>query len=241
MSAMSETLDAYDAIAADYEEYSESKKLYLDAVDTLVLENIPDGTKLLDIGAGDGRRLAKIKNLKTLSECVAVEPSKEMAKICRERTGYQVSELCAEDLDQLKEEDFDVITALWNVFGHIENSEKRLNALVHIRNKLASDGIFIMDVNNRHNAMAYGTLNVIKRIIVDTIDFKESRGDAHYDWKIGEKIYSGFGHLFTPTEIEKLFNKAGLKIKKRVSLNYQSGQISQSPYKGQLFYILERA
>ena len=97
----------------------------------------------------------------------------------------------------------------------------------------------MIDVNNRHNAAAYGRAKVAGRMIVDTLAFDEKRGDASYDWKIGGVHYPSFGHLFISKEIEMLFRQAGLKIRTRLSINYTTGHVSTSPYQGQLFYILE--
>ena len=241
MSQSQKTVEAYDALAPAYEDYSNKKQPYLDAVDQVVMGYIKPGGRLLDVGAGDGRRLAKIKANINLEECVAIEPSSEMAKICEERAQCSVHQVFAEKLDTLDIGQFDTITALWNVFGHIGTTENRLEALCHIREKLEPDGILMLDVNNRHNAVAYGLPNVIGRVIVDTFAFDEKRGDAHYDWQIGDQVFKGFGHLFTPREIENLFKQAGLKIKKRMSFNYATGETSSSPYRGQLFYCLERA
>ncbi len=232
------TLAAYDAIAPVYAEYSSNKQAYLDAVDDLVMSRLSADMRLLDIGAGDGRRLAKIKQGVGLTDCVAVEPSAKMAKICKEQAQVPVHEVFAEKLDELDIGQFDAVSALWNVFGHVPSSEARLTALRHIAAKLKPGGIFMMDVNNRHNAIAYGPFNVLQRVIIDTVNFDERRGDASYEWQIGDQTFQGSGHLFTPGEIENLLKKAGLKIVKRLSLNYATGAVSNSPYRGQLFYIL---
>ena len=235
-----DTLAAYDAIAPVYAEYSSKKEAYLNAVDELVIGNIADGVRLLDIGAGDGRRLKKILSAKNLSEAVAIEPSEKMAEICRHNTQCDVHELCGENINDLNIGRFNVITALWNVFGHIAKQEDRLQTLKNVAEKLEPDGICMIDVNNRHNAAAYGRVKVAGRVIIDMLAFDEKRGDANYDWKIDNENYPGFGHLFIPKEIEALFHQARLKIKTRFSINYSTGHVSTSPYQGQLFYILER-
>ena len=233
------TLEAYNAIAPVYTEYSKNRQAYLDAVDNLVICKLKPEMRLLDVGAGDGRRLEKIKTTVGLTQFVAVEPSPGMAKICRERTGAEVYQEFAEKLDQVEIGKFDAITALWNVFGHISSSA-RLPALLNLAAKLNTGGCIMLDVNNRHNAIAYGSFTVLMRVIFDTLNFKEQRGDASYAWKIGEQTFQSSGHLFTPNEIESLFRNAGLKILERLSLNYATGTVSKSRYRGQLFYLLSR-
>lgn len=231
-------IDAYDAIAPLYEEYSGKRQAYLDAVDELVIANLKPENRLLDIGSGDGRRLAKIRACAGLSEIIAVEPSAEMAKICEHNVGIPVYQEFGENIDQLDIGSFDVVTALWNIFGHIPSSRARLQTLLNIREKLRPGGKLILDVNNRHNALAYGYWTILQRLLVDTVNFKESRGDARYQWEIDGTTFNANGHLFTAREIEKLFADAGFKVSNRYSVNYDNGAISESKYRGQLFYTL---
>jgi SAM-dependent methyltransferase len=239
--ARAETLKAYDAIAPLYAEYSARYRAYLDAVDELVIERMESGARLLDLGSGDGRRLGKIAGRCRLSDVVCVEPSAEMAALCRQNTGFPVHSLSGEDLDRLPEAGFDVVTALWNVLGHMPDSASRLEALVHIKAKLAPGGNVMLDVNNRHNRRSYGRLNVWKRRVVDSIAFDEKRGDARFEWRIGDQSFPASGHLFTPAEIEDLFRKAGLAVAERLSVDYRSGAISVSRFDGQLFFRLRAA
>ncbi|MFO0388295.1 MAG: class I SAM-dependent methyltransferase [Alphaproteobacteria bacterium] len=237
--AQQNTLAAYDAIAPSYAEYSSTRQAYLDAVDQLVIEHLKPSARLLDIGSGDGRRLKKITSHHKLTDVVAIEPSENMATICRQSTGFTVHPICGDSLNNLDEKPFDVITVLWNVFGHMPDSSVRLKTLQAMAKKLKPDGIVMLDVNNRHNQLSYGRWNVLKRRIIDAVAFDEKRGDAHYEWKIGDKSFPASGHLFTPAEMQKLFNNAGFKVEKRWSVNYATGAISASPFNGQLFYVLK--
>lgn len=233
-----ETLCAYDEIAPFYEEYSLNRKEYLESVEHLILKQLNSQMRLLDIGSGDGRRLAKILEESGIKDVHSVEPSSEMAKICREKTGIPVHETFGENISELNIGEFDVVTAMWNVLGHIPTSEARLKTLENIRLKLKDGGKVIIDVNNRHNAASYGFWNVLKRRVIDFVNFKTERGDAEYDWKIGEKSFRSRGHLFTPREVENLVRKAGLKIIESSSVDYGTGMVSTSNYKGQLFFVL---
>jgi SAM-dependent methyltransferase len=234
------TLDAYNAIAPVYSEYSKGRRAYLEAVEGLVIGRLKAGMRLLDVGAGDGRRLETIKNAVGITDFVAVEPSPGMARVCRERTGVQVHEVFAEDLDKLDLGSFDAITALWNVFGHV-SAGSRAKALRNLAARLRPGGRVMLDVNNRHNAAAYGRFAVCKRVIVDALAFDPKRGDAVYEWKIGEQSFRSSGHLFTPGEIGSLIAQAGLRVETRLSVDYASGAVSRSPFRGQLFYVLAAA
>jgi len=231
-------IKAYDAIAPHYAEYSSKRGAYLDAIDRLVVARLRAEHRWLDVGCGDGRRLAKIRSDAGVADVVAVEPSAEMARICHERTGIEVHRAVAEDLASLDMGTFDRITALWNIFGHIGGSALRITALRAMRAKLRPGGLIMLDVNNRHNASAYGRMRVCWRRVIDAIAFRESRGDATYDWKIGDQVFQGSGHLFTPGEMAGLFAQAGLVIQERCSVHYATGVVSPSPFAGQLAFVL---
>lgn len=239
--ARQNTLAAYDAIAPLYAKYSEKYRNYLNAVDQLVIGRLEPGIRLLDVGSGDGRRLKKITSHHGITDVVSVEPSLNMAEICRKTTGFAVHTLCGDELGRLNEPPFDAITALWNVFGHMADSPVRLITLQRMADKLKADGSIILDVNNRHNQVAYGRWNVLNRRIVDALAFDETRGDAHYNWEIDGQSFPASGHLFTPAEMQQLFDKTGLKVIERLSVNYGTGVVSPSPLDGQLFYVLKLA
>lgn len=233
-----ETMKAYDAIAGVYEDYSKTRLAYLSSIESLVVDMLKPSYRLLDIGSGDGRRLEIITSRAGIKDFVAVEPSEGMAKICKELIGKPVYRVFANQIDSLDLGVFDIITALWNVFGHMPDEKIRIEALQKMKSKLSSDGFIILDVNNRHNASAYGYFSVLNRKIVDTFFFDEKRGDAKYDWKIDGEIFKSSGHLFTPEEIEMLFKKAGLKVIRRYAVDYKTGKISKIKFRGQLLYIL---
>ncbi|MGE0754106.1 MAG: class I SAM-dependent methyltransferase [Alphaproteobacteria bacterium] len=239
--AQANTLAAYDAIAPLYEKYSEKYRNYLNAVDALVIERLRPGMRLLDVGSGDGRRLKKITTHHGIKDVVSVEPSLNMAEICRKSTGFDVYTLCGDQIGTLNEAPFDAVTALWNVFGHMADSGVRLATLQAIARKMKPDAIMILDVNNRHNQLAYGRWNVMKRRVVDALAFDETRGDAYYDWEIEGQCFPASGHLFTPAEMQKLFRQAGLEVIERRSVNYATGKISDSLLNGQLFFVLKKA
>lgn len=237
-SAQKNTLAAYDAIAPLYADYSQKYQNYLNSVDALVIKHLSPNMRLLDIGSGDGRRLKKICDALSLQDVVSVEPSKEMAAICQKTTGFTVHKICGDELNSLNEDNFDAITVLWNVFGHMKDTSARLKTLKAVANKLKPNGIMIFDVNNRHNQLAYGRFNVLKRRILDGICFDEKRGDAHYEWEISGQKFPASGHLFIPKEVDKIIQIAGLKIVEKCSINYATGKISPSQLNGQLFYVV---
>lgn len=235
------TNDMYDALAPHYREYSEKKNAYLKAIDELVISNIPtQAASLLDVGAGDGIRGMSIALNKGIKNVVLCDSSTEMVKKCKELNPKDTWQINAEDIKTENGQKFDVVLCLWNVLGHINSRENRIKALSKIKNLLTENGILFFDVNNRHNAVSYGWFSVFKRIISDFIKPDDKKGDTSFSWKIGDKVFPGKGHLFTPKEIKFLVKQSGLKIKRRLAVNYTNGKISNCVLKGQLFFIITK-
>ena len=109
-----------------------------------------------------------------------------MRKLCRQGTQAVIWPLRAEELPEV-EDRFSVITCLWNVLGHVETNQKRLTALTRMRRLLSDDGVIFIDVNNRYNAVNYGVLPTIGRMLYDFIAPAETNGNAQVTWRFGEQ------------------------------------------------------
>ena len=229
----------YDEITPFYRQYSEKKLLYLKSVDEFIIKNIiNEANSLLEIGAGDGIRGMNIAKLTGIKNIVLNDNSEKMIEKCRELSPKEVWQCDAEDLEKYNKK-FDIVTCLWNVLGHLKNQNCRIKALKNIKSLLNKDGIAFIDVNNRYNAESYGYFQVFKRIIHDFFIFNETNGDTNYFWEIEGNKINAMGHLFTPFEIENLIKKSGLRIYKKVIVNYDNGRITNCYLKGQLIYILK--
>jgi ubiquinone/menaquinone biosynthesis C-methylase UbiE len=234
------TSEIYDALAPFYREYSEKRSAYLKAVDTYVMDHIPErASSLLDVGAGDGIRGMSIANSKGIKDITLCEPSREMIALCKKFKTAALWQFAAENLPET-EKKLDIIICLWNVLGHLNGRHARIQALKGMKRLLSDNGIIFIDVNNRHNAVSYGWLRVMGRIIADAIHHDEIKGDASFNWEINGKIFPAMGHLFTPHEMHKIIEESGLKIINRVTIDYNNGAISLSSLKGQLLYSLMR-
>jgi len=192
---------------------------------------------MLDVGSGDGKRaMALVKELK-VKNITLCDSSKEMVKLCQKLKPSKVISCKAEELPI--DQKYDIVTCLWNVMGHIESTQKRIEALSRMGKSLKTNGLIFFDINNRYNGSAYGYFKVLNRIILDIILPDDTRGDTTYDWKIKEKVVTSMGHLFTPREVDNLIIKTGLKIVKKIAVDYSTGKISNSLIRGQLLYILK--
>ncbi len=238
---MTATGDPYDALAPHYREYASKRDAYLSSVDAFVRQNMPARREsLLDVGSGDGLRAMALAAACGMGRVVLSDASAEMAARCRTLGAAAVWQVAAEALPDDGER-FDVITCLWNVLGHLANSGARLSALGRMRNLLAPAGRLFLDVQNRHNAAAYGRWRVYGRMLLDAAKPDERRGDTRFDWKVGDKRVRGAGHLFTPAEIHGLIEAAGLRIVRRAAVNYATGRMSASALDGQLAFVCEAA
>jgi 2-polyprenyl-3-methyl-5-hydroxy-6-metoxy-1,4-benzoquinol methylase len=232
--------EIYDALAPYYREYSGKKSAYLSAVDRFIVDHAPSRpSSMLDVGSGDGVRAMALARQLGIPSVVLSDYSAEMAARCRSLGPSDVWQTSAQDLPETDRR-FDIITCLWNVLGHLPNRASRITALARMKALLSDRGIIFFDVNNRHNAAAYGWWKVIGRIVVDAVHHDDRRGDASFDWRIGDKVFPAMGHLFTPSEIEAIIRKSGLQIGKRIAVHYTSGAVSRSALCGQLLYLVAR-
>ena len=235
-----EIASPYDELASSYNSYAKTRFAYLQAVDRLVLNQLNHSDHLLDVGSGDGHRIKSLSQKSGITKLDLLEPSIEMAKLCEKITGRTVHNCEVQTLHKLDLPEFDVVTALWNVFGHIMPARSRKEALLSIRNILRQNGKLIFDVNNRHNARAYGRMEVARRIVVDKFCFEEQRGDASYNWEVDGKSIPAKGHLFTYGEVKELVIECGFTITHYCTVDYLTGQLSNSKTKGQHFFVLNR-
>jgi ubiquinone/menaquinone biosynthesis C-methylase UbiE len=231
------TLEAYDRLAPHYRAYSESRAAYLGAVDRFVVTHAVRGGRMLDVGSGDGVRALAIARAIEASRLILCEPSTNMAALCRAHAVAAVWTAPAQSLPETDER-FEVVTCLWNVLGHLPDRAARIAALSSMRRLTAPGGRIFCDVNNRHNARAYGPARVWTRRLIDALVPDERRGYSQFTWKVGADRIPAWGYLFTPHEMDGLIAAAGLAIEQRIAIDYMTGKASVRPWDGQLLYCL---
>ena len=230
---------AYDLIAASYDQIAARREPYLDGIDRLITQSIPNGSRsLLDIGAGDGRRGLRLVAARGIHTVVLVEPSDGMrAGHPRGRLGLESLPLRAEDLHQL-EPGFDVIVCLWNVLGHVATRAARIEVLRQCGRLLTPRGRIFIDVSHRYNARHYGLATTAARYIGDHLWPKETRGDVVVVWHDGPEPIRTFGHVFTGSEVRGMCRAAGLAVERRFVVDYATGLEQQHAWQGHLLYVL---
>jgi SAM-dependent methyltransferase len=177
-------------------------------------------------------RACRVKRL------VLAEPGPLMSDYCRRQAHAEVWRVAAEELP-VSVEKFDAVICLWNVLGHVESPRGRLEALRRMRSLLAGGGLILLDVNNRYNARAYGTLKTAARAVYDLVSPSETNGDVSFDWNFEGRRIRARGHVFTPTEVCSLATRAGLRIRERHVFDYETGERRRFVFQGQLLYVLE--
>jgi 2-polyprenyl-3-methyl-5-hydroxy-6-metoxy-1,4-benzoquinol methylase len=229
---------AYNAFAPFYSAYANTRAPYLRKIEDVVIAHTPRTGSLLDVGAGDGSRALRIAHSADMRHIVLLEPSAGMRAQCPpnlEIWPYSASEIPDSELQ------FDVITCLWNVLGHLESPQQRVSALWKFRDLLAPKGTVFLDVSHRYNAESYGWSVTFRRMVGDFFLRSEKRGDVAVVWKTGEQVIRTTGHVFTHSAIKQLVRSAGLKILRRWIISYETGKESKLPLRGHLLYQLARA
>jgi 2-polyprenyl-3-methyl-5-hydroxy-6-metoxy-1,4-benzoquinol methylase len=227
---------AYDRIAPVFARLAEQRRPYLDRIDQLVISEMPPGSRsLLDVGSGDGARARRIAQTRGIAELVLLEPS--LAMQGAGHADAKVWTMRAEELQPVQAE-FDVITCLWNVLGHIFPLANRVEVLRQFARLASPHGRIFVDVNHRYNARHYGPLKTALRVLRDRVSWDEKNGDVVVAWQVDETRCTTRGHVFTGKEFRSLALAAGLSIEKTFVVDYATGEQRRWSWQGNLLYVL---
>jgi trans-aconitate methyltransferase len=227
----------YDKIAEQYNSIFKKRKKYLDSIDKIICHESKNIDSYLDIGGGDGSRTKKISSCIDANFINIVEESKEMAgNFYNDYKKGKIEIINQNFFDFSTNKKYDLITALWNVMGHIISFEERIKFLKKTNELLSSKGIIILDINNRYNIKHYGIysflLNSLKSII--------KKEPGWFNIEINKSKTPVYIHSLK--EMKKLIKKANLSIDKLFVINYDTGTIYKynliNKFKGQLLFIL---
>lgn len=231
---------AYDRLAPVFGNLSRRREAYLRKIEELVVARLPTNSQsLLDVGAGDGCRAVRIARAAKIDKVVLLEPSAKMRQGAD--SSCEIWPIRAEALADAAPagRSFDAIICLWNVLGHIRPQE-RLNVLKALAQLLSRNGALFVDVNHRYNMRAYGLWRTAGRILYDRIFPSENNGDVTLSWDVRGERCNTYGHVFTQVEMRRLIAGAELVTRETIFVDYESGEIRQSGWKGNLFYVLGR-
>lgn len=231
----------YDSMASHYREYAAKRSAYLESVDQYILREAPHAPEiLLDVGSGDGVRAMAIATRLKAKTTILSDSSQEMLKKIKELKPTRIYEGQAENLPTF-DSPCGVILMLWNVLGHVERRAARIRALSAIAKNMDQNSLLFLDVNNRHNAASYGWFNALFRCLFDWVLPNEKRGDTTFFWKLNGQSIPAKGHLFTVEELKSLIKASGLLIQEIKFVDYATGKLSNSRFRGQTLLKLRKA
>jgi len=235
---MSKSKNMYSLLANNYSDYANTKKKYIKCVDDIVISSVKNSvSNYLDIGTGDGKRAINIANSVKAKHIV-------LSDSCEEMLGHieknNANEVILFDVTEKYcfDKKFDLITALWNVFGHIEDMKKRLVALNYIYDILEEQGRFYFDINNRYNIDNYGWSNVLMNFLKDINPLAADSGDFNFQISIKGESIPSFVHIHSPFEIFNLIKKTKFHLNKVYVIDYDDGSLKDSYFRGQLLFEL---
>ncbi len=232
-----ESQKMYDSLTPGYRNYSQSRLLYLNAVDSVVRQCLTPESSVIDFGSGDGVRVHNIAKNITSKLCLVENSCNMITKIKDQYPRALILNQDFADVNFQTGKKYDIAICLWNVLGHLGNEQRVLTGLTNIRKTVRKNGIVILDINNRHNISQY-KIKAVKNIIKDVFTYKFANGDIKFNISTNGQNIPSYVHIFNKHEIEKLIDAAGFEIKSGVYINYANGDIEKSPLFGQLCYVL---
>lgn len=226
----------YNELAKSYRSVSESRTEFIESINQYIVESAPTiagGVRYLDIGAGDGYRSNIIIGALQPSHTTLLDNSAEMAGRIPQGDGLNV---IISPIDEFESDmEYDLVTCLWNVLGHFNNADQRMQFFHKVKMALSKSGQLVLDVNNRYNINAYGHKSVMKNLSDDL----HSKPDAGWfslgDSKNGTRVY-----IHAPYEIDKMAEAAGLKVVDTKYVDYETGEFRDTFFEGQLLYLIKQ-
>lgn len=243
MSRIYDSAHLYNLFSKSYREYSLLRKNYIDAINLLIIKYSMKKrlNNMLDIGSANGMRAVYLFKKTNAKKLWLIDNSKEMIKMCKtiNKSNSILLDVTKDDLLRLKAS-FDLVTCLWNVLGHIDTCDERLNALKNISGVMNKNSLLFIDLNNRYNISAYGFMNVLRNIWLDMFDKNNSNGNFIHKISIAKnRQIATKVHIFSYFEIIRLLRESQLKLVKMMFINYETGKITNF-FQGQFFLVIKK-
>lgn len=233
---MSKVIDSegfYNQVTSFYDDISEKKIEYLNAIDHLILESLHEMNEvcLVDIGAGNGKRTHNLLENIDIKKLLLIEPS--IAFVEQLNRTFNPKDVFHGDVVDYKKKpgEFNLALCLWNVIAHVDNPKTFLKAIHAL---LQPGGTLIFDINNRFNIKEYGIKNVFINLVKN--NFLANPGSFTLNTnEIKTKVY-----IYNLAEITALLNETGFNINVVKFVNYKTGNIEKSQWAGQIFLVCKK-
>ncbi len=215
----------YDTIFKD-KDYSQETEMVIN-LSQKYLGHVPH--KALEIGCGTGNHTKKLA-ASSINKLVAIDTDSQMVDKAKEKiNGNKKVTVLHQRVEDMKDHDFDIAAALFNVITYIPDTAKLESFMQGVANTLVPGGIFIFDCWNGIAAVldppkskkVSGKVNGknIESVLTSETDFFNQMTALRYDIEVKngkkdiEKGSMSFTQtLWTPREINTALSKAGLKI-----------------------------
>jgi SAM-dependent methyltransferase len=198
---------------------ADERKNYIEAVDRHFLELARNsGKNWLDIGSGDGLRAVRLNQLleKTLT---LMEPSR-LLSYDFEEAHPDVSVIRSTLSSANVSRQFDLVSMLWNVVGHLNSLE---DSLRRIHGMLAEDGVLFLDANSPFNVRRFGLQAVFRNLA--------RKGQIQFSWP--ESNSPGRVNFFGSRVLSEKLKSAGFDPSFHY-IDYDNGLPALSEYTGSI-------
>jgi len=210
-----------ELVKKNYEEiadkFNETRKKHLEPLWSELVNlarQIKDGSKVLDVGCGNGRLLEAFKDKEV--KYLGVDSSEKLIELARSRfPKFQFTVGDILELGKIPEINFNFVFCV-AVLHHLPGTDLRVAALKQLKNKIISDGKIIITVWNLWSQIKFRKL-IFKFLLLKLIKKnKMDLGDLLFDWKnsAGQAVSQRYYHAFTKRELKKISKQAGLKIER---------------------------
>lgn len=207
----------FDVVAIDYDTIASKRNSYLTAIEDLIIAKAYDHSpkSYIDVGCGIADRTMRIAELLHIQDVAGLDESKKMLA---QATG--VKTIHGSILTKQINMQFDLVTMLWNVLGHI-SSKNRVPALKNVSKLMKPGAVLYFDVNNQSNKKSYG----------------KNQADVISSHKYSHGVAKTMSHRFKPNEVDELIEQiSSLKIISKLFIDYETGKVTDDPHSGQIFY-----
>lgn len=209
---MKEVLNYFKNKAKDYDlvegqtYWVLSDKLLWEIFKETVLNKLPENFKFLDAGGGTGRWTLKILEEFPKAQGMIIDISREMLNEARSKVkkrNYEkrvkIIEQNLEQIDNVKDDEFEISFNFHNVLGFVENPNTVINELHRVTKK---GGYVVSLVPNLYHNIFFNIFVGNMELANETMKTKRGRFTKEMP-----KM-----NMFTPDSIKDIYEKIGIKV-----------------------------